>query len=266
MEMQKNTPTDTCSCWSESKIKEFLPKARRILDRKDEQEIKDCLVRYAEMIELIHSRYPTMGPARAEWALAMALSPDWYGEGLTTRLQNSMLVSALLLTVTAVIFIEPPLEDPMSASYRVLIYVTGVCNMLFIMSIMTGIFFIENSMSRAYGDSERFALMMKFYTYKDISQIFMSIGSALFPVILAIPMWELYVDVDANILVAFTSLYVVATIYVMLRTTAEAAKEQARRLAMFQALIDPITSQLLPCYYPTDADMSVEEFKAMYAM
>ena len=265
MELRK-AHTDMSNCWSEKNLDEFLPKIRRILDKKDEQEIKDCLVKYTETIELIHARYPNMGHVRADWALAMALSPDWYGEALSTRLQNAMLVSALLLTVTASIFIAPPLSDNTSTSFRVLIYVTGACNMFFILSIMTGIFFIENAMSRAYGESERFTLIIKFYTYKDISQIFMAIGSALFPIILAIPMWDLYLDIDANILIIFTVIYVLATIYIMIRTSMEASKEQARRLSLFSILLEPETSRLQLCYYPPDATMKPDDFKAMYQL
>jgi hypothetical protein len=242
----------------------FIPKLRRILDRTDAQEMKDCLVKYAETVELIHSRYPDMGPERADWAVAMALSPEWYGEELSNRLQNAMVVSALLLTVTASIFISPPLENHNTNSYRCLIYVTGLSNMLFIISIMVGIFFIENAMSRAYTKSERFVLIIKFYAYKDISQVFMAIGSSLFPIILAIPMWELYLQLDANILVAFTVCYVLATIYVMARTTAAAKAEQRRRLSMFLTLTDPATSRLLPSNYPPDAELQPEDFREMY--
>jgi hypothetical protein len=247
--------------------KQNLSKLRRILDKTDEEELKDSLVKYAETVELLNARYPAMGFAeRVDWAMAMALSPEWYGEGLTTRLQNAMLVSALLLTVTAAIFIEPPIEDNTSNSYRCLIYVTGVANMLFIMSIMLGVFYIENAMSRAYGQSERFVLIIKYYAYKNISQTFMAIGSALFPIILAIPMWELYKNVDAGLLYAFTAAYVLATLFVMVQTTIGAKVEQDRRVALFSTLLDPKTCRLLPEYYPPDADMQPEDFQGMYAV
>jgi hypothetical protein len=249
--------------WSKQNMSKF----RRILDKTDEQEVKDSLVKYAETVELLNIRYPAMGFAeRVDWAMAMALSPEWYGEGLTTRLQNAMLVSALLLTVTSTIFISPPISDNSTNSYRCLIYVTGIANMLFIMSIMLGVFYIENAMSRAYGQSERFVLIIKYYAYKNISQTFMAIGSALFPIILAIPMWEQYKNVDAGILYVFTSLYVLATMFVMIQTTIGAKIEQDRRVAMFSTLLDPKTCRLLPEYYPPEADLQPEDFAAMYSM
>ena len=259
--------TTLLNCWKykDNELDEFHAKLRHIFDRKDIQEIKNCIVKYAEIIELIDCRYPNMGKSKADWALAMALSPEWYDENLSSRLQNAMFVSALLLTVTASIFIAPPLSDKASTSFRILIYATGVCNMLFIMSIMTGIFFIENAMSRAYGDSERFTLIMKFYVYKNISQIFMAIGSALFPIVLAIPMWDLYINMDAKILIAFTIFYVLITIYIMIYTTNSAKYEQTLRLNTFSILLDPVTCQIKPEYYPVDSNYLLpSEYSAMF--
>lgn len=136
--------------WEGSDVKKFHAELRRIFDRTDIEDIKKCMIKYAETVELITCRCPKMGPERADWAVAMALAPEWYGEELCTRIQNSMLVSALLLTVTASIFMSPPLPDKESLAYRLFIYTAGVSNMLFIMSIMVGMFFIENAMSRAY--------------------------------------------------------------------------------------------------------------------
>lgn len=261
-----NSKSTEENCWSQVGNTVFQGKMRRIFDRTDLTEIKGCIIKYSETLELVNCRYPNMGPARSDWALAMALAPEWYGDELTTRLQNSMVVSALLLTVTAAIFIDPPLDNKEAIAFRCLIYVTGACNMLFIMSIMTGIFFIENAMSRAYGQSERFCLIIKFYFYKDIAQIFMAIGSALFPIILAIPMWEKFKMVDANILIAFTIFYVLATLFVMIQTSLAAQTEQFHRLGMFLDLVDKSTGRVLPCYYPDNADMQPDDYKAMYAV
>jgi hypothetical protein len=252
--------------WEGGDTKAFHARLRRVFDRSDLEEIKKCLLKYAETVELIHCRYPDMGPIRADWALAMAMAPEWYGDDLSNRIQNSMLVSALLLTVTASIFISPPLEDSESAVFRWLVYVTGACNMLFIMSIMLGVFFIENSMSRAYGESEKFVLIIKFYAYKNASQSMMAIGSALFPILLAIPMWETFKQIDASVLSAVTLAYVVITVYVMIRTSIAARVEQSRRVLMFSSLIDPITSRLLPAFYPPDADMQPVDYAAMYRL
>lgn len=245
-----------------------LKKLRKLLNMKDESEIKEALLTYSETIEIIHSRFPNYGPSRADWAFAMAMSPEWYGDKLTERLQNSMLLSALLLTVTAAYFLEPPetILPKDSAAFRGFIYMTGFCNLLYLLSIVFGIFFIENAMSRAYGASERFALIMKFYIFKDLTQIFMAIGSALFPVCLAIPMWKSYLQIDAYILLIFTIIYLVAVVLNMAYTSKIASNEQHRRVQMLQEFIDPETSRLKPEYYPNDADFTPEDYREMYTL
>lgn len=245
-----------------------LKKLRKLLDKKDEEEIKQALITYSETIELIYCRYPNFGTASANWALAMAMSPEWYGEALSNRLQNSMLVSALLLTVTAAYFLEPPetIHPKDSAAFRGFIYLTGFSNMLFLLSIVFGIFFIENAMSRTYGQSERFILIIKFFVFKNLTQIFMAIGSALFPVCLAIPMWKSFLQLDAYVLLVFTIIYIVAVVGNMTHSSMIAGNEQSRRLKLLEEFIDPSTCRLKPEYYPGDADMQPEDFREMYTV
>ena len=243
----------------------FHKQAYRIFDTNDEQVIRQALVKYTETVELIHARCPTMRYEIADWALAMALSPEWYAGALTDRLQNSMLVSALMLTVTAELFYDPPLDDENSPTYRVLVYLAGICNVCFLLSIMVGVFFIENAMSRSYCQSERFILIMKYYTVKDASQVLMCMGSFLFPVVIAVPIWEKYRLLDAYLLTVVTGLYVLLTVGVVIWTTMGATAEQERRLALFRPLIDPTTSRLHTRYYPPDAVMQPQDFAEMYA-
>lgn len=239
---------------------------RRILDMKEEDKINDALMTYSEIVEVIHAYWPNWGPSRAEWALAMAMSPEWYGDDLSSRLQNSMLVSALLLTITATYFVEPPeqLGDRDSHVFRGFIWVCGLCNMFYILSIVCGIFFIENAMSRTYGQSERFYLIMKYFEIKNLAQYFSGIGNVLFPIVLALPMQKTFLDVDAYLLWAFTGVYAFITLVIMIITTLAALKEQSKRLERLHEIIDMETSRLKPEYYPKDAIMSIEEFQAMY--
>ena len=67
-----------------------------------EADIERVLLLYAKTNELIFNKFPTMSILeRVDFAISNALCSDWYGDRLTIRLQNSMLVAALLLTVTA---------------------------------------------------------------------------------------------------------------------------------------------------------------------
>lgn len=177
-----------------------------------------------------------------------------------------MLVSALLLTITAAYFVEPPevLQPKDSTSFRAFIWICGICNVLFTLSIVSGIYYIENAMSRAYGQSERFYLIMKFFEIKNVSQIFGAIGNMLFPIVIALPMQQTLLDIDAYCLWGLTAFYVIFGLYVMILTTSAAAKEQARRLARLSTIIDPQTSYLKPEYYPADAAMTIQDYEAMY--
>jgi hypothetical protein len=46
-----------------------------------------------------------------------------------------------------------------------------------------------------------------------------SIGIVLFPIVLAVPMWELFLDVDANVMIALTGVYAAAVVYAMIVTS-----------------------------------------------
>jgi hypothetical protein len=241
---------------SGNELKLFHNKLRRIVDRTTLQEIKDCMFIYAKTLEIIDTKFPSMGNDKFDWALANSLSPEWFEDGLTKRLQNTMLVSALLLTVTSVIFIDPPITGSNTDSdFRSLIYLSGVCNMCFILSILFAVFFIENAMSRAYGKSERLCLIIEYYKYKNYSQYFMVLGTLLFPAVLAIPMWQSFCPVDAHILGIITLCCIIVIGSVISHTTMAAAAEQQRRSRLFQSLVDRETCRILPQYFPDDVDI-----------
>lgn len=251
---------------------DFYDAACRALDSTDKTVIRERLIKYTEIIELINARCATERYEIADWALAMAMAPDWYGDKLAQRLQNSMLVSALLLTVSAEMFISPPLADDditretmENVSYRVTAYLSAICNVVLLLSIIMGVWFIENAMSRSYGDSERFILIMKYYSIKDASQVFSVVGSALFPVLLCAPSFELYVDGDAYFFVFLTGVAVVSSLAIVGYSTTGSSYEQTRRLAIFKRMIDENNGcRLLPQYYPDDADFQPEDYQRMF--
>ncbi len=178
----------------------------RLFDTECSNEMIEKCEIYVSITELIVNRFPDM-PKRLviDWALAYAMSKgDWYGESLSTRMQNSMVVSALLLTVTASFFVSPP---DLSDSYkRVFSYFCGISSLLFMISIIFGILFIENAMSRAFGKSDRFVLIMKQYSYVTISQACSYIGALMFPIILMIPIRYNYNLDDSVVLIMSISI------------------------------------------------------------
>lgn len=130
--MSKNT--DASNLADSQYSSEVLADLRKALDKCSLEALKNALVLYTETIELINSRFEkTMSrDDRANWALAMAMNPEWYGSAFSDRLQNTMLVSALLITVTASLFLSPPDSLPEDGvSTGIFFFVTGTCNIFF---------------------------------------------------------------------------------------------------------------------------------------
>ena len=109
-----------------------------------------------------------------------------------------MIVSALLLTVSATFLISPPELD--ATSQRIFAYACGISSLLFMLSIVLGVQFIENAMSRAYSEYDRFNLIVRQYFYMNFSQLCAYLGGVSFPVFLAIPISSNNQRVDAFIL------------------------------------------------------------------
>lgn len=78
-----------------------------------------------------------------------------FGDALTTRINNTMLVSALLITVTTALMLYPPqyaLPDGFGGdansnpNTRAFFYIASICNLTFIASIILGVAFVESGM------------------------------------------------------------------------------------------------------------------------
>ena len=244
---------------------ETIKKLRRALDVISIEDIHRILCKYEEITALIECRFPKIGTgAKADWALAQAMNPAWFSDSLSTRMNNTMLVSALLITVCASYFITPPdcLEHG-SMARDAFCYVCGLCNILFLVSITYGVIYVENAMSRAFGQSERFALLMSQYAVKNASQTAMVIGSCLFPVMIAIPMYVNYGDVNASVMWFFYFIGFTLILGANVFCAREAAAEQLRRLNLFLPFCDR-ENRLRPEYHPSNAPMTFQDWKDMY--
>ncbi len=244
---------------------ETIKKLRRALDVVSIEDINSVLCKYEEIVALIECRFPNISiAAKADWALAQAMNPAWFSDSLSTRMNNTMLVSALLLTVCASYFIAPPdcLEQG-SMARDVFCYICGLCNILFLISITFGVIYVENAMSRAFGQSERFALLMSQYAVKNASQTTMVIGSLLFPVMISIPMYENFGDINASIMWGFYFVGFLLMFIANLYCTREAAAEQLRRINLFLPFCDK-ENRLRPEYHPSNAPMTFQDWKDMY--
>lgn len=243
------------SKWYDGNDKDLLS-LRQCLDIYNKNDINKALFTYTKTIELITSEFPNMSVIdRQDWAIANALSPHWFDDSLTSRVQNSMLVSALLLTVAASNFLSPPGTDNTDPSFRAGGYINGICCSLFLTSIVAGICFIENAMNRAYCWSDRFSLIMKFYFLKNISQIFAAVGTIIFFFALLLGLANSYLNEDCIAFYVLFGLIGVFMIYCQFSAVQGAAALQNIRTKRLTKITDSISGRLLSIYMSPCEDL-----------
>jgi len=137
--------------WSE----ETKATLRRVLHIADAEDTASKMSVYSEMYELFDANFPTWAVrTKVDWCVACALAPDWFGDALSTRINNTMLVSALLITVTSAFLLNPPQyevpdytdskDGETNGNTVFFFYMCSICNLMFIISIILGIAFVEN--------------------------------------------------------------------------------------------------------------------------
>lgn len=252
----------------EAKGKNQLVSLRRSLDLYKKDDINNVLISYTQTMCLINAKVPSMPVVeKKDWAIANALSPDWFGDGLTARIQNSMLVSALLLTVTATNFLAPLGSGDSDTSWRLSIYLNGICSILFLTSIFLGVCFIENAMCRAYCWADRFILIIKMYGVKNLSQICAAVGVFLFPVTLLVPIQSIYLLTDARIMYAIFSFFIAVFFHVQFTGVSKAAAKQNIRGMMLADIVDDagmLKKQFTPYLEEGQTESYQEVFEGMY--
>ena len=251
------------SSWNDLKI------LRSITGIVEQAEIDKILVNYALSVEIIISKYPEFTrQERIDWAIARAMSPEWFGDHLTDRMNNTMLVSALLLTVTAAYFVVAPEFDigdagKDSTTLRLFFFLNGIASILFIVSIVIGITFIENALSRAYNDADKFVLIISQYNIRNVSQITSILGAVIFNIALFVPEYGLHRRSDSVILTVIAGLFAAYTIYSQLTAINLAAARQHYRMAKFRPLVDD-EARLFPKWYPQSAEISQADVIDMF--
>lgn len=172
-----------------------------------------------------------------------------------------MLVSALLITVTSASLFTPPYYDQMNdvnmsaPGYRLYFYVNAMANLLFITSIISGVCFVENAMSRAYCAIDKFILIIEQYSYKNLSEYTAVLGAFLFIISLFISIWKTYKEVDCLIFCIIGGITMVFLLKVLFVTLNQAAIRQAYRVLKFQPLVDS-AGRLKPEFYPKPSEDS----------
>eukprot|EP00457_Paulinella_chromatophora_P008956 gb/GEZN01009006.1/.p1 GENE.gb/GEZN01009006.1/~~gb/GEZN01009006.1/.p1 ORF type:complete len:309 (-),score=37.45 gb/GEZN01009006.1/:337-1263(-) len=102
-----------------------------------------------------------------DWVVNISINKDFFGEGLTNRNNNSILTSALLLTISAPSFMVPPqgdmgFDDIEDVNFRIWMYLMAGSSLCFLFSILLGVIF-DSSVARAYTQEDRYMIIMPLY-------------------------------------------------------------------------------------------------------
>jgi positive regulator of sigma E activity len=178
---------------------------------------------------------PSLLRVRTDWAANYILNPSFFDEQLKERVTNSILVAALLVTITASTFLNPPdfgveSEDINYRSFNFLMFVSTIC---FIISILTGITFIEDGMDRSFTQSDRVHSTLKYYKVIDMSANLMYLGSILLTIclVLAAKLRNQEDTTAYSVILAFLG---VSFILLKSWTSQQTTKQQTKHIDMFQ--------------------------------
>jgi len=180
-----------------------------------------------------------------------------------------VLISALLITVSAALYFTPPqldIVDGVSVSsynLRAMYYLTSFADLFFMISIICGVCFIENALSRAYCDADKFVLIIDQYFYKNASQLSSILGALLFMVSLFVPMWLSYSTDDCFVMTVVGVLTFMWVISVQIVTSREASEQQDIRTQKFLRIVNSKDGRLLPRYYPSGR-LTQEDLSKLY--
>jgi len=176
---------------------------------------------------------------RLDWAVNYTLNPDFFDNQLKDRITNSVLVAALLITISGSTFINPTDfgVDNHDVVYRLFTYTMFIATCLFIISILLGIFFMENGMDRSYTKSDRIQAMAIYYSYFTSCQVVMYVGALFLLIGMILASKLLYPDADTCIFAIILASLLVAFILMQLFGSSSVSKMQANHVQMFKDLI-----------------------------
>lgn len=107
-------------------------------------------------------------------------------------------------------------------------------------------------------------LIAKHYIVLNLTQIFSTVGSFLFIVVLLIPTFKVYDDANAAVMCVITVGLTAVCTFVYVRMNVDSGNAQHAKTEHFMQLVDAETGRLKPEFYPPNADMSPDMWREMY--
>jgi hypothetical protein len=118
-------------------------------------EVANMIIKFNKVYDIYATRFSQMPVTdRLDWVVNIVLRPAFFDDDLMSRINNTMLVSALLVSISGSNFISPPFQDMHEDNYRGYSYILFIATIFFLSSIFLGVFFVDN-MSRAYNNKDR---------------------------------------------------------------------------------------------------------------
>jgi hypothetical protein len=128
----------------------------------------------------LYRRKRVWGFSLSEWAVQYALNQEYFQGQFIQRLHNTILIGALLVSISASQFLDPPpalSQEGASSEARVGAHLLGLATVLFSSGLMIGLGLLD-AQSRGLTKLARFQTIMRFYPVLGILRFAFLIGTA----------------------------------------------------------------------------------------
>jgi hypothetical protein len=203
----------------------------------DDERIKLHLKEYRKALGWLRARCPTDLPGDREWAIIWSINPRWFGEELRNRIQNMLVVSSLLLTISTAITLYMSIEGTGAGAYRFRMYASIACSLVLFASVITGMQYMVEVLSRPYEESDKLVLVVNNWLIKDIYEALTQVGCLIFPIVLISPLWENCETVDALLLTVMAGLLAAYVLFLLYEMHMSVSRVQQARSRLFSSIL-----------------------------
>jgi hypothetical protein len=219
----------------------LTPHGRKIFSKifgpVDDERIKLHLKEYRKALGWLRARCPNDLPGDREWAIIWSINPRWFGEELRNRIQNMLVVSSLLLTISTAITLYMSVEGTGAGAYRFRMYASIACSLVLFASVITGMQYMVEVLSRPYEESDKLVLVVNNWLIKDIYEALTQVGCLIFPIVLISPLWENCETVDALLLTVMAGLLAAYVLFLLYEMHMSVSRVQQARSRLFASIL-----------------------------
>jgi len=119
-------------------------------------------------------------------------------------------------------------------------------------------------MSRSYTEADKMVLIAKHYVVLTLTQIFSTVGSFLFIVVILIPTFKVYDEGNATVLCVVTIALSALATFVYVNMNIDSSKSQHEKTESFMELVQADNGRLKPEFYPPGDGLTVDQWREMF--